>query len=415
MSHVHQVLLRILSRLVISLVLGGVATNSIAEEGISYGRMDADFRSFYFDREREDLPVSRALTQALMLRYRSPYLKDVVSLNGSFFGNLKLIGKDGEGGTGLLQDELDGSQKSYAKLAEAFASFKLPLESRLDVGRMELIAPLLNDPDYRATPATSQAVSFRTAYKGVVGYLAGSNKGSAYTDPEFRSYTDDRGESFNIYTAGLEFEVANGLYLHGAFGQADNVMDQVYFNARYPWEINNRLGFLVDAYHYSGRANGEGALLEVGPDYRSSLSNIALRVIGDSSVLTLSLQTVNGDHYRTSWDGEINDHTSYFSWQSVQRLNFDRANEDSWQLRFDYDLKIMAPGLHIMARYISGDNIRRDDGSTGSEWERDIDFIYQPPGIRNLTLRWRNAMVRSTETFDSNENRLIVNYSIQAF
>ena len=415
MSHVHQVLPRTLIRLAISLVLVCVATNSIAEEGKSYGRMDADFRSFYFDRDKEDLPVSRALTQALMLRYRSPYLQDVVSLNGSFFGNLKLFGKDGEGGTDLLQDEPDGSQKSYAKLAEVFASFKLPLESRMDVGRMELIAPLLNDPDYRATPTTSQGFSLRTKYNGVIGYLAGSNKGSAYTDPEFRSYTDDRGESFDIYTAGLEFEVANGLYLHGAFGQADNVMDQVYFNARYPWEISNKLGFLVDAYHYSGRANGEGALLEVGPEYRSSLSNVALRVIGDSSVLTFSLQTVNGDDYRTSWDGERNDHTSYFSWQSVQRLNFDRANEDSWQLRFDYDLKNMARGLHIMARYISGDNITRDDGLTGSEWERDIDFIYQPPGIRNLTLRWRNAAVRSTETFDSNENRLIVNYSIQAF
>jgi imipenem/basic amino acid-specific outer membrane pore len=283
------------------------------------------------------------------------------------------------------------------------------------VGRMELIAPLLNDPDYRATPTTTQGFSLRTEHKGVIGYLAGSDKGSAYTDPEFGSYTDDRGESFNIYTAGLEFEAANALYIHGAFGQADNVMDQVYFNALYPWEINKNLRFLVDAYHYSGRANGEGALLDIGPDYRSSLSNIALRVIGDSSVLTFSLQTVNGDHYRTSWDGERNDNTSYFSWQSVQRLNFDRANEDSWQLRFDYDFKNMARGLHVMARYISGDNIRRHDGLTGSEWERDIDFIYQPPGIRNLTLRWRNAVVRSTETFDSNENRLIVNYSLQAF
>ena len=115
---------------------------------------------------------------------------------------------------------------------------------------------------------------------------------------------------------------------------------------------------------------------------------------------------------RTSWDGEVHDNTSYYSWQSVQRLNFDRADEKSWQLRFDYTFKDTIEGLHFMARYISGDDITRTDGLTGSEWERDIDFIYRPPGIKNLTLRWRYAVVRSTETYDSDEHRLIAQYAL---
>lgn len=402
-------------KLVLSLVLFNFAGTSIAEEHAPYGKLDADFRSFYFVRDKEDLPTSEALTQALMLRYDSAYLNDVVGLNASFFGNLKLAAEDGEGGTDLLQLNADGSQKSYGKLAEAFVKFKLPMQSSLDLGRMELFTPLLNDPDFRATPTSSQGGVFKIGGEQLSGYITGTDKGSGYTESTFNAYTDTNGEAFNIYAAGIAYDAANSLYLHAALGQANNVMDQAYFNARYLWEIDGKPDLFFDAFHYSGRANGEGAINGVGPDYRSNVSNIALRLLGDRSALTLSYQAVNGDSYRLAWDGDVHDNTSYYSWQSVQRMNFDWADEKSWQLRFDYDFERYARGLHVMGRYISGDDISRQDGLTGSEWERDIDFIYQPPGIANLTLRWRYAVVRSTETYDSDEHRLIANYSLKAF
>ncbi len=400
-------------RLFVFVLAIGIASISSAEETPKLGGLDAEFRSFYFNRDKaEGLTDSEALTQALMLRYKSPYLNDIVGFNASWFGNLKLAAEDGKGGTGLLQDEPDGSQESYAKLAEAFVKFKLPLESTLDIGRMELFTPLLNDPDYRATPTSSQAGLFRIGNKAVTAYLAGSDKGSNYTETDFYPYKDSSGETFSIYAAGVEYKAANSLFLHGALGTADNVMDQAYLNARYPWKINDDLKLVFDGYYYSGRSNGEGALPGVGPDYRSRLANIALLLSGFKAKLTLSLQKVQGDQYRTSWDGEVHDNTSYYSWQSVQRMNFDRADENSWQLRFDYTFKDTIEGLHFMARYISGDDITRTDGLTGSEWERNTDFIYRPPGIKNLTLKWRYAVVRSTETYDSDEHRLIAQYSL---
>ncbi len=402
-------------KLLLGLVLFNLTGISTAEERKPYGKLDADFRSFYFVRDKQDLPTSEALTQALMLRYDSAYLNDIVGFNASFFGNLKLAAEDGKGSTGLLQDEADGSQESYAKLAESFVKFKLPMRSTLDLGRMELFTPLLNDPDFRATPTSSQGGIFKIAGERLSAYITGTDKGSGYTETTFNDYTDANGETFNIFAAGVTYKATDSLFLHTAFGRADNVMDQAYLNARYLWEIDGKPDVFLDAYHYSGRANGEGALEGVGADYRSSVSNIALRLSGERSILTLSYQTVNGDSYRLAWDGDEHDNTSYYSWQSVQRLNFDWADENSWQVRFDYDFDQYARGLHIMGRYISGDDISREDGLTGSEWERDIDFIYQPPGISNLTLRWRYAVVRSTETFDSDEHRLIANYTLKAF
>ncbi len=398
-----------------SLVLFNLASISIAEEHKPYGKLGADFRSFYFIRDKEELPTSEALTQALMLRFDSVYLNDIVGLNASFFGNLKLAAEDGKGGTDLLQDEADGSQESYGKLAEIFVKFKLPMQSTLDLGRMVLFTPLLNDPDYRATPTSSQGGVFKIRGEQLSAYITGTDKGSGYTETTFNAYTNTNGDAFKVFSAGLAYKAANSLYLHAAFGQANKVMDQTYFNARYRWAIDGKSNLLIDAYHYSGRANGEGAIAGAGADYRSSVSNIALRLSGERTVLTLSYQTVKGDDYRLSWDGEVHDNTSYYSWQSVQRMNFDRADENSWQLRFDYDFEHFAPGLHVMGRYISGDDISRQDGLSGSEWERDIDFIYELPSIPNLTLRWRYAVVRSTETFDSDEHRLIAHYTLKAF
>ncbi|WP_444817042.1 OprD family outer membrane porin, partial [Stutzerimonas frequens] len=53
-------------------------------------------------------------------------------------------------------------------------------------------------------------------------------------------------------------------------------------------------------------------------------------------------------------------------------------------------------------------------GNNGSEWERDFEFKYvvQSGPLKNVALRWRNAMYRSDFARDADENRLIVSYSL---
>ncbi|HCH78649.1 MAG TPA: outer membrane porin, OprD family, partial [Pseudomonas sp.] len=48
---------------------------------------------------------------------------------------------------------------------------------------------------------------------------------------------------------------------------------------------------------------------------------------------------------------------------------YDNANERSWQLRHDYNFAGMGvPGLTIMNRYISGDQIEAGGVDDGKEW-----------------------------------------------
>jgi hypothetical protein len=96
--------------------------------------------------------------------------------------------------------------------------------------------------------------------------------------------------------------------------------------------------------------------------------------------------------------------------------SYDYAGERSWQLRHDYNFAALGiPGLTMMNRYISGDNIRTATGDDGEEWGRESELAYtvQSGALKNLNIKWRNSSMRrdySSNEFD--ENRLIINYPI---
>ena len=95
---------------------------------------------------------------------------------------------------------------------------------------------------------------------------------------------------------------------------------------------------------------------------------------------------------------------------------YDNANERSWQLRHDYNFAGMGvPGLTIMNRYISGDQIEAGGVDDGKEWGRESELAYtvQSGLFKSLNIKWRNSSIRrdySSTEFD--ENRLIFNYPL---
>jgi imipenem/basic amino acid-specific outer membrane pore len=83
------------------------------------------------------------------------------------------------------------------------------------------------------------------------------------------------------------------------------------------------------------------------------------------------------------------------------------------------------PGLSFMARYITSDNatLRADDNVTieatnAGRWERNFEakYVVQAGAAKDLSLRLRQATVRSDEDFgssnDLDEVRLIVEYPL---
>ncbi len=373
--------------------------------------LSANFRTFYFNRDKETGSDAEALGQALRLDYQSGYANGLIGFDASLFSVAKLSGDSDEGGTGVLQTNGDGSQSGYTKLGQALVKMKLGENAEIKAGRMVLDTPLFNDSDSRSTPSATQAVMATADFNGVELYGIWSDKGSAKTEDDFESYVDSNGNDYEVVVVGGGYSFGNGLAVQLAYGEADDVLQQTYVNASYPIQLSEKAELLLDLHHYHGEADGAGALSTVGSDYGSDLTNIAAQLKIDNARLTLSYQAVNGDEYEESWDGFNHDDSGLSSWNSVQRLDFDRADEQSWQARLDYDFKAV-PGLAFMTRYTSGDNIDAGGGVEGKEWERDVELKYSFQSIEGLSLRWRNAHVKSTETYNSDENRLILNYTV---
>ena len=86
-----------------------------------------------------------------------------------------------------------------------------------------------------------------------------------------------------------------------------------------------------------------------------------------------------------------------------------------YALKLDGGRGTRIPGLTLMNRYTSGDNVHVGATNDGKEWGRETELAYviQSGTFKSLSMKWRNASIRrdySSNEFD--ENRLIFNYPL---
>jgi len=103
----------------------------------------------------------------------------------------------------------------------------------------------------------------------------------------------------------------------------------------------------------------------------------------------------------------------------IQVRNFASAQEKAWQLRYDYNFAAIG-GARAGRPFV---RLRQWRQRTGGGQQRrqgmgarfDVSYVIQSGALKNLGLRWRNAMVRSSFGPSVDDNRLIVSYSLALF
>ena len=87
-----------------------------------------------------------------------------------------------------------------------------------------------------------------------------------------------------------------------------------------------------------------------------------------------------------------------------------------WHARYDYDFAVLGvPGLLFSTRYAKGFDAKVIGfNGEGREWERDLSlgYVVQSGTFKNVSLRWQNASATSNFARDTNENRVILGYSL---
>ena len=352
-------------------------------------------------------------TQNFILDARSGFTQGPVGLGVDVLGlySQKLDGGKGTGGTQLLPVGSDGRPAdNFGRLGVA-AKVKVS-KTVVKVGEWVSTLPILRSDDGRSLPqtfrgaqVTSQEISGLTLYGGQFQQNSPRNDASM-EDMSMNgkpAFTSDR---FNFVGGEYTFNEKRttvGLW----YDELADIYQQQYFSLNHSqavgdWTLGANMGF------FSGKENG--ASLAGDLDNKTAFGLFSAKL--GANTFYVGLQKLTGDSAWMRVNGASGGTLANDSYNS----SYDNAQEHSWQVRHDFNfVAVGVPGLTMMNRYISGDNVHTGAITDGKEWGRESELAYvvQSGALKNLSVKWRNSSIRknfSTNEFD--ENRLFISYPI---
>lgn len=400
---------------------------------IEDSKASLELRNFYMNKDWRDTgsrEPAREWAQGFIFKYESGFTEGTVGVGVDVhgFAGLKLDSSQERQGTGLLLPARKNGHvpNSYG---HAGATFKAKAsESLLKAGTLIPKLPTVQSHDGRINPVTfsgvhvnSKEISNLTVDLGRLSRVTqrnstnsepltvgiaqgvGSNKrGNKYTrtNKDTSSKFDFAGASYKWWDSGLTTSY------HAA--KLHDVYKQHILNGVYTYPIADNQSITADL-RYARTSESRNSGID-----NKAVGALVNYKLGYSS-FAAAYQKMSGDTGYAYLGG-----TDPFLVNFVQARDFASKDEKSWQVRFTHDFaSIGVPGLSLMARYIKGSNIYREDDKgnklkRGREWERDIDlgYVVQTGTLKGLGMKVRNATVRDNMNRSNDETRLIVSYTI---
>lgn len=411
----------VLSASIAAIALG--ASNVASAAFIEDSKAAVELRNFYMNRDfRSGDGQSKAeeWAQGFILKMESGYTEGPVGFGLDAVGLLgvKLDSSPDRTGTGILQRDRNAPNRAQDDYGSAGLTAKAKLSATtLHVGTLQPVLPVLMRNDSRLLPQT---------YRGA--WLQSKEVSGLTLDLGKLDRVNQRDSSDNE-----EMTVFNGGRRNITFGSGGTTSDEFLFaGGRYDWSPQ-----LATSYYYGGLDGiydqHNLSLVHVLPIGESQSFKTDLRYVrstddGGSNVDNDAFGALftykHGGHAFTGGYQHMSGDTGFAYVAGgdnalinlLQINDFGNQDERSWQVRYDYDFAAMGiPGLSLMTRYVSGDNVDRGAGaSEGKTWERntDIAYVIQSGPLKNLGFKLRNATTRSNFQSDLDENRFIVSYSL---
>jgi hypothetical protein len=391
--------------------------SSRAEGFVDDATASLNLRNAYFNRNFTNpaYPQGKAeeWTQSFILDAKSGFTQGTVGFGLDVLGlfSEKLDGGKGTGGTQLLPLDHDGRPAdNFGRLGVALKAKVSKTE--LKVGEWMPVLPVLRSDDGRSLPqtfrggqVTSSEIEGLKLYGGQFRANSPRND-SSMSDMSMNgkaAFTSDR---FNF--GGGEYTFNDKRTMVGVwYSQLSDIYQQEFFNLSHSqpigdWTLGANLGY------FTGKQDGSALAGEL--DNKTTFALLSARYGG--STFYVGLQKLTGDSAWMRVNGTSGGTLANDSYNN----SYDNAQERSWQVRHDYNFVALGiPGLTMMNRYISGDNVHTGAITDGKEWGRESELAYtvQSGTLKNLNVRWRNSSIRkdfSTNEFD--ENRIFISYPI---
>ncbi|SIS13697.1 Outer membrane porin, OprD family [Pseudomonas sp. E141] len=403
----------------IAIALSGATLPVLAAESgfVEDAKVNLNLRNFYINRNFTNPANAQGKaeewTQSFILDAKSGFTQGTVGFGMDVLGmySLKLDGGRGTANTALLPVHDDG------RPADDFGRLGVALKAKvskteLKVGEWMPVLPILRSDDGRSLPqtfrggqVTSTEINGLSLYGGQ--FRANSPRNDASMEDMSMNgrgaFTSDR---FNF--GGGEYAFNDKRTQVGVwYAELSDIYQQKYFNLTHSqpigdWTLGANLGYFI--------GKEEGSALAGDLDNKTAFAMLSAKYGGNT--FYVGLQKLSGDDGWMRVNGTSGGTLANDSYNS----SYDNAQEKSWQVRHDFNFAAVGvPGLTLMNRYISGDNVHTGTITDGKEWGRESELAYtvQSGALKSLNVKWRNSTMRrdySTNEFD--ENRLIVSYPI---
>jgi len=404
-----------------SLAASALGTSTMASAAfLDNSKASVELRNFYMNRDfrQSGAPQSKAdeWAQGFIMKIESGYTEGPVGFGLDAIGLLgvKLDSSPDRTGTGILPKTASGDAPDDYGTAGLTAKAKLS-ETTLHVGTLQPILPVVMRNDSRLLPNIYRGAWLQSKeIKGLtldVGKLDRTN----YRDSsDYQEMTVFNLGARNIQLGSTktsdEFLFAGGKYQFSPeltasyyYGGLDGIYKQHNTQLVHVLPLGDNQSFKTDLRYV--RSTDDGG------------SNVDNDAFGALFTYKIGGHGFTGGYQKMSGDTGF----AYISGGDNMLINllqindFGNQDEKSWQVRYDYDFAALGmPGLTLMTRYVSGDNVNLAAGGEGEEWERDTDIAYvvQNGPLKNFGMKVRNATVRSNFGSDLNETRLILSYTL---
>ncbi|WP_330208789.1 MULTISPECIES: OprD family porin [unclassified Pseudomonas] len=374
-----------------------------------------EMRNFYLNRDfrQDNAPQSKAdeWAQGFTAHVESGFTDGTFGFGLDALGELglKLDSSPDRRGTGLLPFGTQ-SHEPDDEYSELGLNGKLRVsKSVLKLGTLQPSLPVATYNDIRLLSSTfegglltSQEIDGLTVNAGRLT-KANLRDSSSNDDIGFGAVTSDH---FDF--GGGSYAFSPQLNLSYYYGKLDQIYRQQFAGLVHTQPLSNGFSLRSDLRYFDSRGDGVERAGRI--DNRNFNSMFTLS--HGTHKISAAYQQLSGD----SAFPFLNGGTPYVV-NLVTFNTFTRADENSWQLRYDYDFAAQdIPGLTFMTRYINGSHVKVGKVDNGREWERDTDISYviQSGVFKNVSLRWRNVTFRSGDglTTALDENRLIIGYTL---
>jgi imipenem/basic amino acid-specific outer membrane pore len=371
-------------------------------------------RALYHNRDYKNIDDSRTSEEfglGIRLLLESGFTQGTVGVgfDAHSLSSIKLDTGRGRAGIGQFSQDSDGRAEDTQTEVGGAIKFRVS-DTVLKHGNQFVGSPVFSTDDSRILPEVATGTLITSNEIEGLELTAGRFTALSGQRPTGR---DSQGlTSADIIGASYSFTDNFSGALHAS--DVEDNFKKIYANLNYnlPLADDQSLNFDFNAYRTTDTGNN--------PD------EIDNKIWSLAAAYNLGAHTFTLAHQRSSGDSAyaygIDGLGTIFLANSVQISDFDRQDEQSWQVRYDLNMATYGvPGLSFMTRYIYGNNIETGLGEEGKEHEFNFEtkYVIQEGAAKDLSFRIRNAIYRANsaqnanyDTPDMNDFRLIVEYPL---